>query len=455
MTGRKSSSDAAPVGFVASELVALGPDVARFLAKRAHPEGDVCEAVEDRVQKVMARALRARATFKPHEDGLKPWVTSLAAPASADEPQPASPVPPSDLAHAAREARFTAHVIEGDRARAAGRLTVAAKAYADALDVRPDPIVAGRLGVILVELGKPADAADLLLEGVQRGKDASKQERRAFLDAYDVALGQVTWLDVTVSHAGARITLDGQPKNQDGFSAFTIFVMPGEHELRATLDGHEAAVETFTATRGGMRSITLTLRPLPEPMKPLERLFRRHAREALPHLDEPLKDEPPKREPIQGGVIGEPKKTGIRGSVSAGPVMVFGVASWMPAVGVVVAGSLRPNDYVSLGVEGHAAWLPSDIETAHLDAMTAGGIVSACGHLRWFFGCALGYFGAIIIEAPSTTYVEETLVNAQHRARWTHRGGAPRHLILCPARKHGRARPHARHKDRRRENGGR
>jgi hypothetical protein len=75
--------------------------------------------------------------------------------------------------------------------------------------------------------------------------------------------------------------------------------------------------------------------------------------------------------------------------------VVLGVATWSPAIGVGIAGSLRPNEYVSLGLEGRAAWLTSGIEGEPISAMTAGGLVSVCGHLRWFFGCALGHVGVI------------------------------------------------------------
>ena len=44
-----------------------------------------------------------------------------------------------------------------------------------------------------------------------------------------------------------------------------MFVIPGEHELHARLDGYEDAVETFTARKGEEMSIALTLRPVREP----------------------------------------------------------------------------------------------------------------------------------------------------------------------------------------------
>ncbi|MRG96391.1 PEGA domain-containing protein [Polyangium spumosum] len=331
--------------------------------------------------------------------------------ALADEPREASPVPPDALEDAAKKARFTSYVIDGDRARAAGRATAAARAYSAALDVRHDPLIAGRLGVILVQLGKPVDAADLLLDAIQRATNATKEERQGFLKAYDAARAEMTWVDVTISHAGTKLTLDGEPRNREGFSALSMFVAPGEHELRARLDGYEDAVETFTARKGQEMRVTLTLRALPEPLPPPLKLRRERPRKPdLSSLDEPPEEEPP-REPIIGGVIGEQKRSGVRGSVSGGPIVVFGVASWSPAVGAMIAGSLRPNDYVSLGLEARAAWLTSGVEGRPINAMTAGGLASVCGHWRWLFGCALGHLGVINIEGSEGSYMRESYAN--------------------------------------------
>ncbi|MDC0741247.1 hypothetical protein [Polyangium mundeleinium] len=61
-------------------------------------------------------------------------------------------------ADAAAAVRFEALATMGDRARAAGRLREAAIAYGQALEVRNDPLVAGRLGVLLVEMGTPGQS---------------------------------------------------------------------------------------------------------------------------------------------------------------------------------------------------------------------------------------------------------------------------------------------------------
>jgi len=111
-------------------------------------------------------------------------------------------------------------------------------------------------------------------------------------------------------------------------------------------------------------------------------------------IEEPPEDEPEKREPIEGGVVGGPKSpSGLRKTIAVGPVMVLGVASWAPAVGAVLSGSLRPKEYASFGLEARAAWLTTGVGGEAISAMTAGGVISGCLHHRWIFGCALAHLG--------------------------------------------------------------
>ncbi|MDI3285325.1 hypothetical protein [Polyangium sp. 15x6] len=336
-------------------------------------------------------------------------ILTLGTPALAED----APRPAAD--DAVQAARFAALVAKADRERAAGRLPEAAMAYAEAFKIKEDPTVGGRLGALLVELRNPIQAADLLLDAIERGQDVSSDERHAWLSAYDVARSQVCRVEVTVSEPHSRVTLDGLPKNREGHTGFILFVPAGEHELRASLNGFEDAVIDFKAIKGGTLRYTLALRPLPSfaLIDPPERLLRRRQLDPATSVEEPPDDEPPKREPIRGGVIDDEKKSGIRGSINAGPVVLFGVATWAPAVGAVLGGSLQVHEYASLGLEARAAWLTSGIEGLQIDAMTAGGIVSACGHYRWFFGCALGHMGMIRVAFSRESYEPVTVVDVK------------------------------------------
>lgn len=339
----------------------------------------------------------------------------LVSEARGDEPASATSQTSPHILDLAREAEFTGWVHEGDEARKAGRPGLAANAYSRALEIHDDPVVAGRLGVLLVQLKKPAEAVDLLLSGIERGfLNVDKEERRLFVESYENARAQVTWLNVTISQAGASVTVDGQPRNREKFSAFAIFVMPGEHELRATLPGYKDAVISFTGKAGGELSVNVLLVPLPgTPVEAPKNLLRRRRLDreegsaAVRDLDLPPDDEPEKKA-IYGGVEGAERPDKPRVAVSAGPVVVFGVASWQPAVGAVAGVAWRPREYFSLGIEGRGAWLTSGVADRPISAMTAGGIASACGHWRWLFGCGLGHLGVVGIAFSDASYAEKS-----------------------------------------------
>jgi hypothetical protein len=306
-------------------------------------------------------------------------------------------------------------VDQGNRARQAGRYKDAALFYKMALDKQRHPGVSGRLGVVLVKLGQLDRAAEELHEAFERGQGVSPQERREVAEAYDKAKMATTWVRVKISHAGATVTCDDQAWNEEKTSSFWRFVMPGEHTIRAKLDGYDDAVETITAKAGDEMTVALNFapvaKPLVEPPAEDETLLRKKKRDFPPQLLSSNIVGDPKYDPHEDPFYGEPKETkpvpkksGPRFSVSGGVVTVFGVASWNPAVGGVVGVGLRPNDYFSIGLEGRAAWLTTGVGGGQISAMTVGGNLSACGHVRWFFGCALGHLGTIDVTYSEQSY---------------------------------------------------
>ena len=337
---------------------------------------------------------------------------SVASVARADSPADRAPL------DAAKQAEFNSFVAMGKRAQLVGRYEEAATAYSAALKILPHPVIAGRYGLVLVKLGHLDKAAEELHEAHERGQGVTLQERREVAAAYDKAKALTTWVNVNVSHMGAVVTCDGEPWNREGFSSFWRFAMPGEHTLRATLDGYKETVETFTAKPGNEITISLTLVPLADSKLPeLPMATSPHeTRTFPPYLRTSNIANDPNYDPREDPTYGEPKETkpvpkkdGPRFSVSGGVVTVFGVASWNPAVGGVVGVSVKPKEYFSFGLEGRAAWLTTGVAGRDaISAMTVGGLLSACGHLRWFFGCGLGYVGTVNVSASKVTYQEET-----------------------------------------------
>lgn len=303
-----------------------------------------------------------------------------------------------------KDALFAARVAKAERASLAGHIDDAAAAYRAALDLYPDPIIKGRLGLMLVKLGQVDKAAQELHEAVTRGQGAGPLERQEVLAAYDKARAATTWVNVNISHAGTKVTCDDSARNPEGFSSFWMFAMPGEHTLRATLDGYSEAVQTFTAKPGDEITITLNLTPD-------ETALRKKRREFPPYImssnvatdanysraEDPFYEEPKDTKPAK-------KPTGTRFSVSGGVVSVFGVASWNPAIGAVLGVGLRPKEFLSLGLEARAAWLTTGVGGAQISAMTAGGLISLCGHVKWFFACPLGHLGVIRTEGAEATF---------------------------------------------------
>jgi hypothetical protein len=348
-------------------------------------------------------------------------ILTLASSVHAEPPNPDTRVPVMMGMDKAREAKKTALIAEGDRLRRIGRFSDAAQVYVDALEQADDPVVAGRLGVLLARFGNPALAADYLLDAIERGTSAPPAERAEFLQAYDQARALVCRVVVDVSEAHAQILLDGELKQPDGITGFTMFIVPGNHELRASLAGFDDAFVSFAATKGNSLNVKLVLHsrtllkltrvvvPQTEPTELRRRKVERPNIAGDPNASS--NEDPDYVSPEEKKAKDAAEARASHGSVFAGPVVVFGVASWAPAVGAVVGGAWRPNEYLSFGLEGRAAWLTVGVAGKPISAMTAGGVVSACGHLKWFFGCALGHAGIVRGEFSSGTFVAKSYVS--------------------------------------------
>ncbi|MDC3985786.1 hypothetical protein [Polyangium jinanense] len=360
----------------------------------------------------------------------------LAVPAWADDASTAQGGDPAKIAIAADEIRFAEYASRGDNARAAGKIGEAVIAYSEALAIRSDPLIAGRLGVLLVKLGRYAQAADLLHTAVNRDWSATPAEREKFNGAYGIARDAVCMVDVQVSHAPETTTIDGKPWNRARMNAFFVFLPPGEHEIRATLTGYRDGRAVFTACKGGSMDVPVTLTPLPpepsiEPIpapKPLPEPAGIPRPPGLPEvrlesLGDPSlgiagavavvdgKPLPKQEDPYAyDDPPGDGKKSGVRGSIGAGPVMVLGVASWAPAVGAVLSGRIRLHSYFSVDAQMRSAWSTANIGGEPIHAMTAGALAGLCGHWRWAWVCAAGHIGFMKIDFQRDPFREASQV---------------------------------------------
>lgn len=354
---------------------------------------------------------------------------------SADEgtPPPASATlsattaPPSAASSApspqAIQAAFSTLVALGDKARKEGQFTDAMDAYRKALALRDDPVLVGKLGLIYAIGGAPEMATRNLLVALERG-GGTPIEKKEFFRVFQQTRPHVCLLHVLGNVFDAEVSIDASPFRKEMGPTFKLFVMPGKHVVRGRAPNGDEAVAEKECPKGGEETATLQWN-LPARVEAVESL--REEEEDAPPPATPMRpgrllkvrierdpmltavdDEPPPRGPIVGGVLGEQKKPPPRGAIGGGAAFVFGVASWGPAVGVALHGSARPIEAFSIDLDVRAAWLTSGIGGEPIKAMSVGGLLSACGHWRWFFGCGSGYLGAIRIDANDGRYQEHS-----------------------------------------------
>ncbi len=293
--------------------------------------------------------------------------------------------PPTSSAPAAD---FDALVKKGDQARILGKWSDALKAYAAALEVRDDPLVAGRLGFVLVEFREYETAAGKLFQAIEQGVGANDAERMRFYQAFLVARKETCRLDVVVVQNGVKLEFDGEPRFGSR-REFWFFVRAGKHKLKATLEGFEDETVDIDATKGGQISIKIELHPV----KPAE-LPEKQA--DLGPTSVEVKDSVPEGKPAP--VVGDDKPSATtnpqrkNGSfvVGLGGGLVLG-ATPTPAVGPNIFAAWRSRTWWEVGVDARAAWtFVKDERFPSTKFVTWSAQLLPCGRLkmRWI-GCVL------------------------------------------------------------------
>jgi hypothetical protein len=246
-----------------------------------------------------------------------------AASAYADEggAQPLSSAPEDT------EARFLAFQTAGDKARARGDLIGATEAYLGALEIRKDPTVHGRLGLVTAQAHVWDAAAYHLLIALKRdgGTAAEKVE---LARAFAAVRPKVCLVHFEINVQGAQLEVDRRKfLSPGGYEEH--FVSPGSHAARARADGYEEATAEFDAPVGGEMTVKLLLeRPELPPADPTERI------EVVEVPVEDAGDAPAFLPVVAPGFATpgpKPEEMPFRAEVALGPaVMLYG----MPSVGV-------------------------------------------------------------------------------------------------------------------------
>jgi hypothetical protein len=157
---------------------------------------------------------------------------------------------------------FVELVQTADAHRARGHYAQAFRAYQHALELKDDPTIRGRVGVIAAKFGAPDSAANELLTAVQRGGGSMPAESAQFMSTFAQVRPQVCLLTRSVNVTDAIILLDGKRGyHRAGTKAWT-FVLPGRHSIRASAEGYEDAYQEFDAPKGGEVTVDLELKRL-------------------------------------------------------------------------------------------------------------------------------------------------------------------------------------------------
>ena len=355
-------------------------------------------------------------------------VAFIAAPVHADETR--APAPAAASTHSPAQAAFSTLVSLGDKAAARGNRPDALRAYLSALELQDDPTVHGRAGLIIAWAGDAERAALHLEVAIEAGGGDTEKERKAFREAYGSVRPQTCLLTITGNVYDAEIAIDSEAAQTRIGAAFHLYVKPGLHVVVGRSDKHGEARAEVECPKGkhGTAALQWEQRqpPDPEPLPeqpyfkapdttPREPTSRQRAGSTwmaevraivdppMSRQEDPFADYPGSERPRT-----EPSK--LRVAFGIGPTAVFGVASWVPALGASLFGGVRFYDVFSINLEGRAAWLPGEVADGSITAMTAGGLLSACGHWRALFACGVGHLGIIRVEATADAYKQEAFV---------------------------------------------
>ncbi|MDC0678852.1 PEGA domain-containing protein [Sorangium atrum] len=168
-----------------------------------------------------------------------------------------------DLLRRARQARDARRWAEAEAAYEAALKAADAAWTTDAERAE----IAAELGLCELALGSYRDAADHLAQSLRhRGALRSPLVERAE-DGLLKAESRVVTLYLGVSPPDAEVFVDGKALGRQA-PTYELFLEPGQHTVRARLDGHSEAVGTFDGQAGKASSLTLKLPRAPERAAP-------------------------------------------------------------------------------------------------------------------------------------------------------------------------------------------
>ncbi|WP_437679324.1 PEGA domain-containing protein [Sorangium sp. So ce131] len=180
----------------------------------------------------------------------------LASPALAQQPAPRAPAPDSESDALTDKARQLFE--EGVKAANASRWSDAHASFLAAWRLKEHYQIASNLGVAELKLGKYREAAEHLTWYLREAPETKVEQRRRAEAWLKEALPKVASVTVQVEPAGAEVTVDGALVGKAPLT-LPVFLDPGQHEIRARLDGHVPEKRAVTARAGQTETVSLRL----------------------------------------------------------------------------------------------------------------------------------------------------------------------------------------------------
>ncbi|KYF81354.1 hypothetical protein BE11_15010, partial [Sorangium cellulosum] len=131
----------------------------------------------------------------------------------------------------------------------------------------PRPAIEGELGLCELSLQEYVDAASHLQRALLDRRKLSPAERQRFEDGLLRAEREVVQVEFLISHPKAEVFLDGRFLGR-GQPEYRLYVEPGRHEVRASLEGHVTQTVPFERWAGDVTVFPVVLDPIPKPPPP-------------------------------------------------------------------------------------------------------------------------------------------------------------------------------------------
>ncbi len=151
-----------------------------------------------------------------------------------------------------------------------GDYTLALVEFERAYQLAPNYRALYNIALVDVQLGRYADAARTIEQYIHDGGDAIAPARLAEVKK---TLGELQYrtatVEITTNAAGGEVTLDGKPLDPSSLRE-PMVIDAGEHTVRATAPGYQAANKTVTLAGGDRAAVRLVLVSLAQPRAPAE-----------------------------------------------------------------------------------------------------------------------------------------------------------------------------------------